>query len=763
MSKKVGRNDLCPCGSGLKFKKCCIDKDELINGRTASANYPLNETFGGCDAIGEGFDDDQDALANKINAMRNKQPEELFKILEELELPVTKEIMIEDAADVDSVVNLCQLWQDRYRSMDSIEEYEMMWAAAKILWEKLDPAGTPCLETISDKIIRGYKCLRKESSVAAASSSVTITTTTADAATNKAAAANIAVTGVDAAIEIWTEAWNDLKTSLGRVSRTFDQTDNQLFMPDIDGGFKEWTDDFCGQLAGLIKERGDDYKMRIEKFADELMTAFSDAPETAAVHARMTIAKALFAEKRPAEADAYFETLAADYPRCLILYEHWAGAYSGKIFDKTNILQPDYEKARVIAMRGASIKVREGRAGIIEIVRQLNRVLFREKRLNAEDSEAARAAYEFERTLSGKTLKEQLNAMDELCIESSMRSFERFVDPAPLYKKTVSKLAGSGMINEALGLSSILYLRQQALYAENYETFDRLTALAAIVEGEADRAEQIVLKFITDHSPDYGSIESIISFAAIYGMEKRFAKTCERASKNFAFFEAGRRNNRSENLLFFAIAALLEKTYENFKNGEKIDEKDLSDKLLTVGFTDKPEVMAKLFMREIIEGRSPAALGENFRRERNSDNYFVMLISMSFHYYKHMHEQRARGFVVSNIIWEFTMIVLMSRMRSMRIDAGFDNICKLSGNDLKKIAFERCFDFGNERDRFVETVAGLRGMKSVFEFLRDAGAIDENTCFNSCAAAEWTLAKLLKTYEGRSWQLGFVEKLWPGE
>ena len=22
-SKKVGRNDLCPCGSGKKFKKCC--------------------------------------------------------------------------------------------------------------------------------------------------------------------------------------------------------------------------------------------------------------------------------------------------------------------------------------------------------------------------------------------------------------------------------------------------------------------------------------------------------------------------------------------------------------------------------------------------------------------------------------------------------------------------------------------------------------------------------------------------------------------
>lgn len=27
-SKKVGRNDLCPCGSGIKYKKCCLNKEE---------------------------------------------------------------------------------------------------------------------------------------------------------------------------------------------------------------------------------------------------------------------------------------------------------------------------------------------------------------------------------------------------------------------------------------------------------------------------------------------------------------------------------------------------------------------------------------------------------------------------------------------------------------------------------------------------------------------------------------------------------------
>jgi DNA-binding SARP family transcriptional activator len=28
MTKTVGRNDPCPCGSGKKYKKCCLDKDK---------------------------------------------------------------------------------------------------------------------------------------------------------------------------------------------------------------------------------------------------------------------------------------------------------------------------------------------------------------------------------------------------------------------------------------------------------------------------------------------------------------------------------------------------------------------------------------------------------------------------------------------------------------------------------------------------------------------------------------------------------------
>jgi len=34
MTKKIGRNDTCPCGSGLKYKKCCIAKPNTSNERT---------------------------------------------------------------------------------------------------------------------------------------------------------------------------------------------------------------------------------------------------------------------------------------------------------------------------------------------------------------------------------------------------------------------------------------------------------------------------------------------------------------------------------------------------------------------------------------------------------------------------------------------------------------------------------------------------------------------------------------------------------
>jgi tetratricopeptide (TPR) repeat protein len=53
---KIGRNDACPCGSGKKYKRCCLAKDEEAEGATLLFN-PF------------GFRDDcSDELANASNA-----------------------------------------------------------------------------------------------------------------------------------------------------------------------------------------------------------------------------------------------------------------------------------------------------------------------------------------------------------------------------------------------------------------------------------------------------------------------------------------------------------------------------------------------------------------------------------------------------------------------------------------------------------------------------------------------------------------------
>jgi SEC-C motif len=34
---KAGRNDPCPCGSGKKYKRCCLEKDEATARALAAA------------------------------------------------------------------------------------------------------------------------------------------------------------------------------------------------------------------------------------------------------------------------------------------------------------------------------------------------------------------------------------------------------------------------------------------------------------------------------------------------------------------------------------------------------------------------------------------------------------------------------------------------------------------------------------------------------------------------------------------------------
>jgi tetratricopeptide (TPR) repeat protein len=65
---KLGRNDHCPCGSGKKYKRCCLPEHEATAAAAAAANTtrpavgraPLENTHFACD------DDGLDEASNRV-------------------------------------------------------------------------------------------------------------------------------------------------------------------------------------------------------------------------------------------------------------------------------------------------------------------------------------------------------------------------------------------------------------------------------------------------------------------------------------------------------------------------------------------------------------------------------------------------------------------------------------------------------------------------------------------------------------------------
>jgi tetratricopeptide (TPR) repeat protein len=76
MATKPGRNDPCPCGSGQKYKRCCLEKDQIAESAAlaeaaaarAAAVLPHERGPGRCDFCGDG-EDDEDELTRDSNAV----------------------------------------------------------------------------------------------------------------------------------------------------------------------------------------------------------------------------------------------------------------------------------------------------------------------------------------------------------------------------------------------------------------------------------------------------------------------------------------------------------------------------------------------------------------------------------------------------------------------------------------------------------------------------------------------------------------------
>lgn len=119
-SSKIGRNELCPCGSGVKYKKCCWESDQA-KGMSAEE---ANNYFTGMHM------DDIAAEARELTQTPQKQAEDLAFQAHSAKTPKQQILMAQKALELDSNCAEAYLVLDSVLAQDPIESIEYMEKAS---------------------------------------------------------------------------------------------------------------------------------------------------------------------------------------------------------------------------------------------------------------------------------------------------------------------------------------------------------------------------------------------------------------------------------------------------------------------------------------------------------------------------------------------------------------------------------------------------------------------------------------------------------
>lgn len=136
---KVGRNDPCPCGSGKKYKKCCMNKSNPTPANRAEEKSPIEQTS---------------ILKSQLEQLSTK------RILENIQaagLDISEHRFINEIQSVPSALKLYQLWEERLQ-LGRGQLPPAFYFSILILAKRLVPDQI-LLEDLRDLMQDGYNCI----------------------------------------------------------------------------------------------------------------------------------------------------------------------------------------------------------------------------------------------------------------------------------------------------------------------------------------------------------------------------------------------------------------------------------------------------------------------------------------------------------------------------------------------------------------------------------------------------------------------------
>ena len=285
--RKIGRNDPCPCGSGKKFKKCCIDNPE----RVARYVYGLL-TYEEVDEMSTG---------------------DIIRRLEGMGIPFDEDVFSEDIEQHYSAWGLSEDWFKIFDVTAKGREEDFPWLAAWILWERLAPSENMPAERIGGLIDEGIQHISDEDS--------------------------------PKGCDIWLKAWEAInyrhQPGCENLSHLDEQYKGLFFVSNL-------CQDLEIELRNAGLKDSAYFKKRID-YCREFLNLFPDENDLITHNMRRAIAESYADLGDYEQADLESEKLAKDYPDNPWSYIAWGDIYYFDKKDDYDRARELYMKALAVA------------------------------------------------------------------------------------------------------------------------------------------------------------------------------------------------------------------------------------------------------------------------------------------------------------------------------------------------------------------------------------------------------------------------------
>lgn len=314
--EKIGRNNLCPCGSGKKYKKCCIGKvEKLVFGEACN----LEDDFKSYLDSGWSYDE-----------VREMSKTEIIEKLGEFGIAFDKKDFLRDVETFYSGQDIAEKWFKTFRVTAKGFDEDFPIIAASILWERLSAEPVLSREQMSDLIDRGFEYLDDNDSIAAC--------------------------------DLWFKVWEAVKYRHNSEFKNLEFLDKQY-----DRSF--FVSNFCQDLEQELHNAGFDDKVYFEKricYCREFLACFPDEKELIIHNMRRAIAESYLSLNNGEQAELEYKKLVQEYPENPWGYIGWGDMYcfaeqkdnlkAKALYEKAFAIAKDKEDRMIIQERLMNIK-----------------------------------------------------------------------------------------------------------------------------------------------------------------------------------------------------------------------------------------------------------------------------------------------------------------------------------------------------------------------------------------------------------------------